>query len=587
MIHYFCPKCWQDIDEEVDVCPLCKLNIREFWKSRDYVEKLIVALKHPVGSVPVQAARILAVKGDGRAVAPLIELVNDTGRDVFVTREAVEALGMIGTNEALKFLATLRDHASTVIRDEAALAIDSTLPAASHSPMAAPRFESTMPGSKITSIRALQIVDSRGYPTLRVFVHLHNGMTASSSVPASGSSAGPNEAIELRDGDQGCYAGQTVLKAVALVEQEIAQRLIGSHATHQTEIDRLLIELDGTPDKHMLGANTILGVSMAVAKAGAMASGLPLYAYLGGLDARYMPMPMMNILNGGVHADNNIDLEEFMIVPVGAPSFSEALRWGAETFHALKKVLQEKGHGTGVGDEGGFAPDLPGDPNERACELIVEAITAAGYRPGIDIAIALDVAASHFYQDGFYHLHRSGQKPRTRDDMIGFYGGLIWRFPIVSIEDGLAEHDWIGSVYQTGFFGWKVQVVGDDLYATNSQLISRGVAKGATNAVVIRLGQIGTVTEAMAAVRLCREADWGYVIAACSADTEDTFTADFAVAMGGGQIKCGSTCRGERVAKYNRLLEIEHELGPSAKFVSPMRWKPWKQAAQENLRRNL
>ncbi len=433
--------------------------------------------------------------------------------------------------------------------------------------------------SRIASVRALEILDSQGNPTVRAFVTLMNGTMVSASVPAGGGSAGSKEAAEVRDEDFQRYGGQGVLRAVAHIENQIAHTLVGLDPTRQFEIDRRMIDLDGTPDKRRLGSNAILAVSMAVARAGASAAGLPLHAYLGGPSANRLPLPMMNVINGGVQANNNIDLEEFMVVPVGAPTFSEAIRYGSEVFHALRRILQKEGYSTAVGDEGGFAPNLRDNPNTKACDLIVQAITAAGFKPGEDIAIAIDAAANQFYSNGLYNFKWSGQKPKSSDDMLGFYGMLIQDYPIVSIEDGVAEHDWKGFISQTILYGWKIQIVGDDLYATNSQHIAEGVAKSATNTAIIRLGQIGTVTEAIQAVQLCRDIGWGFVIADRVADTEDTFSADFAVAMCGGQIKCGSTCRGERIAKYNRLLEIESELGPRAAYHSPLKWQPWRIAA--------
>jgi enolase len=329
-----------------------------------------------------------------------------------------------------------------------------------------------------------------------------------------------------------------------------------------------MIDLDGTPNKSKLGANAILGVSLAVARAAALAANLPLYAYLGGPGAVRLPVPMMNILNGGKHADNSVDFQEFMVMPVGAPTFAEALRYGAETFHALKKILAKKGYATSVGDEGGFAPNLKS--NDEACEVIVEAIGAAGFRPGADIAIALDPAASSFFEDGAYNLTKSGQGRKTSDEMTRLYGGWIEKYPIVSIEDGLAENDWEGFRAHTAALGGKIQIVGDDIYVTNTRFIARGIKEKSTNAVLIKLNQIGTVTETIEAIDLCRKAGWGYVISHRSGETEDTLMADFAVAMGGGQIKTGSACRSERIAKYNRLIEIEAELGAAAGFNNPL-----------------
>jgi enolase len=418
----------------------------------------------------------------------------------------------------------------------------------------------------IRSVRALEILDSRGNPTLRVSVALENGVVAAAAVP-SGASTGENEALELRDGDKKRYGGKGVLKAVAHVNERIAPKLVGLEPAHQAAIDHLMIELDGTPNKGKLGANAMLGVSMAVARAAALSSGLPLYAYLGGPGAVRLPVPMMNILNGGKHADNSVDFQEFMVMPVGAPTFTEALRYGAETFHALKKILGKKGYATSVGDEGGFAPNLKS--NDEACEVILEAIQAAGYKPGTDVALALDPAASSFYEDGAYQLTKSGQGKKSSAAMTELYGSWVEKYPIVSIEDGLAENDWPGFQKHTAVLGSKVQIVGDDLYVTNTRFIERGIKERATNAVLIKLNQIGTVTETIEAIQMCRCAGWGFVISHRSGETEDAFIADFAVAMGGGQIKTGSACRSERIAKYNRLMEIEAELGKAAVFESP------------------
>ncbi len=415
----------------------------------------------------------------------------------------------------------------------------------------------------IKSVSAMEILDSRGNPTVRVFVTLDNGIAVSASVP-SGASTGENEAVELRDGDRKRYGGKGVLKAVANVREAIAPKLVGQDPSRQAEIDRLMIELDGTPNKSKLGANAILGVSMAVARAAAQAGGQPLYAYLGDPAAARLPVPMMNILNGGVHADNSVDFQEFMVMPIGAPTFAEALRYGAETFHALKGILKKKGYATGVGDEGGFAPNLKS--NDEACEVIVEAIAAAGYQPGKDVAIALDPAASSFWEDGAYNLVKSGQGKKTSDEITALLAAWVQKYPIVSIEDGLAENDWEGFARQTAKLGGKIQIVGDDLYVTNTRFIERGIREKSTNAVLIKLNQIGTVTETIQAIELCRKARWGFVISHRSGETEDAFMADFAVAMGGGQIKTGSACRSERIAKYNRLLEIEQELGAQAHF---------------------
>lgn len=418
--------------------------------------------------------------------------------------------------------------------------------------------------NRITSVCALEILDSRGYPTIRVFIGLESGRVVSASVP-SGASTGTHEAVELRDGDSKRYGGKGVLQAVAHVNERIAPHVIGRDPTDEADIDRLLNQLDGTPNKGNLGANAILAVSMAVARAGAEVTGLPLYRYLGGPDSIRLPVPMMNIMNGGLHADNSVDFQEFMVMPVGAPTLSEALRYGAETFHALKQLLRGKHYATAVGDEGGFAPDL--QSNEEACELIVEAIQRAGYTPGRDVAVALDPAATSFFQDSTYHLSKSGSGVKTSSELTALYEEWIKRYPIVSIEDGLAETDWEGFQAQTAAFGDRIQIVGDDIYVTNPAIIERGIQEKTTNAALIKLNQIGTVTEAIEAVALCRQAGWNFVISHRSGETEDTFLADFAVAMGGGQIKTGSVCRSERIAKYNRLLEIEAELGAAARLL--------------------
>lgn len=416
---------------------------------------------------------------------------------------------------------------------------------------------------KIDGVQALEVLDSRGNPTVRVCVTLENGVHAVASVP-SGASTGENEAVELRDGDNRRYGGKGVLKAVANINDVIAPAIIGMSPKHQAELDHFLIALDGTENKSELGANAILGVSMAIARAAAADAGLPLYTYLGGVGAFRLPVPMMNILNGGKHADNSVDFQEFMVMPIGAPNFAEALRYGAETFHALRKILAKKGYATSVGDEGGFAPNLKS--NDEACEVIVEAIQTAGYKPGVDVAIALDPAASSFYEDGTYNLAKSGQGKKSSAEMTALYKKWIDAYPIVSIEDGLAENDWEGFHEHTAALGDRIQIVGDDIYVTNTRFITRGIEEKSSNAVLIKLNQIGTVTETIEAIHLCRKAGWGYVISHRSGETEDTFMADFAVAMGGGQIKTGSACRSERIAKYNRLLEIEAELGSTSRF---------------------
>ncbi len=418
----------------------------------------------------------------------------------------------------------------------------------------------------ITSIDSMEILDSRGNPTVRTFVTLEDGSVGVASVP-SGASTGENEALELRDGDPNRYGGKGVLKAVSNVKEIIAPRLVGLDAVRQQEIDQIMIELDGTKFKKELGANAILSVSMAVCRAAARSLGLSLYEYIGGCTANRLPVPMMNILNGGQHADSSVDFQEFMVMPIGAPSFAEALRYGAETFHSLKKILKEKGYSTAVGDEGGFAPNLKS--NEEPCELILEAIEKAGYKPGEDIAIALDPAASSFYQDGKYILSRSGAGEKTTDDIIAILEDWVKKYPIVSIEDGLAENDWEGFKKLTEQIGDKIQIVGDDIYVTNTDFIKKGIEMKASNSVLIKLNQIGSVSETVEAIRLCRQAGWTYVVSHRSGETEDDFIADFTVAMDGRQIKTGSACRSERLCKYNRLLEIERELGKAARFENP------------------
>lgn len=417
--------------------------------------------------------------------------------------------------------------------------------------------------TRIQFVRAMEILDSRGFPTLRVSVHLEDGTVGSASVP-SGASTGENEAVELRDADAHRYGGKGVLKALGNVNEIIGPRLVGADPAAQARIDRMMCDLDGTENKSKLGANAILGVSQAVARAAAEASRMPLYAYLGGVGAHRLPVPMMNVLNGGKHADSSLDFQEFMIVPHGASSFSEAMRYGSETFQALKKLLHERGLSTAVGDEGGFAPALAS--NEEACELIVAAIERAGYRPGRDIAIALDPAASSFYEDRQYRLTRSRQGEKTSAQMIALYRSWVERYPIISIEDGLAENDWEGFSTMTSELGERIQIVGDDILVTNPRFIRRGITERTCNAALIKLNQIGTVTETIEAIELCRQAGWGFVVSHRSGETEDSFIADFAVAMGGAQIKTGSLCRSERIAKYNRLLEIEQALGEGGEY---------------------
>jgi enolase len=418
---------------------------------------------------------------------------------------------------------------------------------------------------RIAAILGDEILDSRGYPTLRVEVRLRSGIGVFASVP-SGASTGEGEAHELRDGDSKRYGGRGVLKAIANLE-EIGRAIRGHDPTKQADIDRLLIEADGTETKSRLGANAIVGVSMAIARAGARVSEKPLYAYLASAAGHRLPVPMMNVINGGAHAANSLDFQEFMIVPHGAPSFREAMRWGSQTYHALRALLTEKGLAVGVGDEGGFAPNLEG--NDAACSLIVEAIERAGFIPGEQIALALDPAASSFWRNGSYDLKKSGAGKTDGSTLQALYKDWIKRFPIVSIEDGFGEHDWPAFQAQTAELGHSIQIVGDDLYVTNRKLIERGVAEKTTNAVLIKLNQIGTVTETIAAISSCRAAGWNYIISHRSGETDDHFIADFAVAMNGGQIKAGAPCRGERLAKYNRLLEIEREVAGQSFYASP------------------
>jgi len=408
----------------------------------------------------------------------------------------------------------------------------------------------------IKDIKALEILDSRGNPTVRVLMSLEDGTKVEASVP-SGASTGEYEAVELRDNDPKRYDGKGVLGAVANVNKKIAPLVVGMDALDQAKIDRAMIALDGTENKSNLGANAILGVSMAAAKAAAASSGLELYQYLGGADARRIPVPCMNILNGGEHADNSVDFQEFMAVPVGAPSFSEGLRYVAQTFHALKRILAARGLATSVGDEGGFAPDLKS--NEEAMELIIEAIETAGFRPGEDIMIGIDSAATSFSTDkkGHYDLKWSNAGHQTSDDLIALAQRWVEKYPIVFWEDPLAEEDWEGFAKFTAALGDKIEVIGDDLFVTNTKFIARGIREKSANASLIKLNQIGTVTETIDAVRMCRDNGWRYLISHRSGETADTFLADFAVAMDGGHLKTGSASRSERLAKYNRLLEIE------------------------------
>ncbi len=418
--------------------------------------------------------------------------------------------------------------------------------------------------SEILLVKAREILDSRGNPTVEVEVVLDSGVLGRAAVP-SGASTGSREALELRDGDAQRYLGKGVLKAVQNVNDEIAPKLIGFEATEQVALDRFLVALDGTENKGRLGANALLGVSMAVAKAAAAECELPLYRYLGGSLSYLLPVPLMNVLNGGAHADNNLDIQEFMIVPAGAPSFAEALRMGAETFHHLKKVLNKKGLNTSVGDEGGFAPNLRS--NEEAMEMLMQAIEAAGYRPGQDIFIALDAAASEFYENGAYVLKAEANARKSAEEMIAFYENFASKYPLISLEDGMAEGDWPGWKSLTATLGDKIQIVGDDVFVTNTAILARGIAEKAANSILIKLNQIGTVSETLEAVSMALRAGFTAVISHRSGETEDTTIADLAVACGVGQIKTGSLSRTDRIAKYNQLLRIEEELGDAAGYA--------------------
>ncbi len=414
----------------------------------------------------------------------------------------------------------------------------------------------------ITDVYAREIMDSRGNPTVEVDVVLEDGTLGRAAVP-SGASTGAYEAVELRDGDKARYLGKGVLKAVENVNEIIAPELVGLDATEQVEIDQLMIELDGTPNKGKLGANAMLGVSLAVAKAAASALGLPLHRYIGGINAKELPVPMMNILNGGAHADNNVDIQEFMIMPVGATSFAEALRMNAEIYHQLKAVLKKHGLSTAIGDEGGFAPNLAS--NAAALDMIVEAIVAAGYKPGEQVALALDVAATEIYKDGKYHLEGEGVV-KTSEEMVAYYEALVAKYPVISIEDGLSEDDWAGWKLMTERLGKKLQIVGDDLFVTNPARLADGIEKGVGNAILVKLNQIGTLTETMDAIELAKRHGYTCIISHRSGETEDSTIADLVVAVNAGQIKTGAPARTDRVAKYNQLLRVEEMLGDSAQY---------------------
>ena len=418
--------------------------------------------------------------------------------------------------------------------------------------------------ARIAQVHAREILDSRGNPTIEVDVRLDDGTLGRAAVP-SGASTGEHEAVELRDGKAKRYLGKGVTRAVENVNRVLARKLVGRDPRAQADLDRMMVALDGTPNKRRLGANAILGASLAVAHAAAADAGQPLYAYLGGAQAQVVPVPMFNILNGGAHADNTVDLQEFMVVPVGAPSFADALRIGSEIFHTLKGVLRGRGLSTGVGDEGGFAPNLGSD--EEALQVIMEAIAGAGYRPGRHVRIAIDAAASELWDDGRYVFRKSGAAARTSAEMAELYAGWLERYPIVSIEDGMAEDDWQGWTLLTRRLGRRVQLVGDDLFVTNPERLRRGIELGAGNSILIKVNQIGTLTETLEAIAVARTAGYTTVISHRSGETEDATIADLAVAVNAGQIKTGSPCRGERTAKYNQLLRIEESLGRRARYL--------------------
>ncbi|PKN42533.1 MAG: phosphopyruvate hydratase [Deltaproteobacteria bacterium HGW-Deltaproteobacteria-18] len=425
--------------------------------------------------------------------------------------------------------------------------------------------------STITGIWAREILDSRGNPTVEVEVTLESGATGRAAVP-SGASTGAREALELRDGDVDRYAGKGVEQAVRNVMEEIASEIIGLEAIRQVEVDQALIELDGTENKSRLGANAMLGVSMATAKAAAEFLGLPLYKYIGGINAKVLPAPMMNIINGGAHAANNLDIQEFMILPLGAASFKEALRMGAETFHTLKKILHKDGLATSVGDEGGFAPNFAS--HEQAFTYIMKAIEEAGYEPGSQIALAIDAAASEFYKDGKYHF-AGENKILTARELTDYYADLAGKFPLVSIEDGLAEADWDGWEVLSDVLGDRLQLVGDDIFVTNPALLADGIMRGVGNAILIKLNQIGTLTETMDCIEMAKEASFATVISHRSGETEDSFIADLSVAVNAGQIKTGSLCRSDRMAKYNQLLRIEEDLDSQGVYFGPAMAANW------------
>ena len=425
--------------------------------------------------------------------------------------------------------------------------------------------------STIAAVWAREILDSRGNPTVEVEVTLDSGAVGRAAVP-SGASTGTREALEMRDGEEGRYGGKGVLRAVENVQGEIAEAIVGMEALRQTALDNLMIELDGTENKSRLGANAMLGVSMANARAAANFLGMPLYNYLGGVNAKVLPVPLMNIINGGAHAPNNLDIQEFMIVPVGADTFADALRMGAETFHALKKILAKDGHMTAVGDEGGFAPNLKS--HEEAFQYIIKAIEAAGYKPGPDIALAIDAAASEFFRDGKYSF-KGENRVFTSSELVDYYTGMAGKFPIISIEDGLAEGDWEGWKILTDKLGDSLQLVGDDVFVTNPDILADGINEGIANSILIKLNQIGTVTETLDCIEMAKQAAYTTVVSHRSGETEDSFIADLAVAVNAGQIKTGSLCRSDRLAKYNQLLRIEEDLEDEALYYGPVMAAQW------------
>jgi enolase len=417
---------------------------------------------------------------------------------------------------------------------------------------------------KISKIESIEILDSRGNPTVEVDLELEDGTIARAMVP-SGASTGEREACELRDGDKKRYGGKGVLKAVENVNSKIAKEIVGKTFVSQRELDYFMIEMDGSPNKSNLGANAILGVSMAYARAEAMSAGIPLYRYLGGSNAHLLPVPCMNVINGGKHADNNVDFQEFMIAPHGAPSFTESIRIGEEVFHALKSVLNSKGYSTGVGDEGGFAPNLKS--NDEAVEVILEAIVKAGYKPGEEVSICLDPAASELWEDGKYKLFKSTGKLLTSDEMIKLWESWTSQYPIVLLEDGLAENDWNGWKNLTQSLGHKIEIVGDDLFCTNKEILAEGIQKGVANSILIKLNQIGTVSETLETIELAYKNSYNCFVSHRSGETVDSFIADLTVAVNAGHLKTGSGCRGERIEKFNQLMRIEHELGMNSKFA--------------------